>query len=83
MQQAITIISTDAECASSGIIHSLAAPAKNRLEDIERRLRHTNVLIGTLITHADVSDEMASLLMCIGENVNGARLIAEQPGAGL
>lgn len=83
MHQAVKIISTDSECASSCIINSLHAPAESRLADIEGRLRHTNVLIGTLVNHNDISDEMASILMCIGENVNGARLIAEQSGLGL
>ncbi|MGI9361624.1 MAG: hypothetical protein ACR2O7_08640 [Parasphingorhabdus sp.] len=78
MPQAILLSNTGPECASAGFIHTLTASRETQISDIATRLRHTSVLIGTLVNDPNVNDETASLLMCIFENVNGARLIAEQ-----
>lgn len=77
MPQSESISSIIYEPLSSGISRQITDPAEVRLDNIAVSLGYADVLIGYLVNHPDVNDEVVALLMCLSAQLERPRMIAE------
>lgn len=65
------------EPMSSCISRQITDSAEERLYNIAVSLNYADVLIGYLVNHPNISDEVVALLMCLSAQLERPRMIAE------
>lgn len=75
MPSAVKTVTLIQDGLSPGILRQVTLSADARLELLKSRMEKMNTLLGVLINSDDVDDDMAAILSCLHDLVEGAQMV--------